>query len=199
MAVRYGVSENTARMFMHKVREGMKSSGAYPMDGNVHVDEFVVGGKEAGKPGRSYDSKKKKVVCAVQLTDEGKVRRFYALKIKDFSSESLVGIFEKHISAEAKITTDEWRGYGPISKNYQIRQMPSNNGLNFKALHTMIHQVKSWIRTTYSWVSEKHIERYLNEFSYRLNRSQDKATIFNNLIKRMVKADKIYQAKIICT
>jgi len=62
------------------------------------------GGKEAGKPGRSYDSKKKKVVCAVQLTDEGKVRRFYSLKIKDFSSDSLVGIFDKHISAGAKIT-----------------------------------------------------------------------------------------------
>lgn len=198
MAVRYGVSENTARLFMHKVREGMKSSGASPMDGNVQVDEFVVGGKEAGKPGRSYDSKKKKVVCAVQLTDEGKVRRFYSLKIKDFSSDSLVGIFDKHISAEAKITTDEWRGYGPISKDYQIKQIPSNNGLNFKALHTMIHQVKSWIRTTYSWVSEKHIERYLNEFSYRLNRSQSKATVFNNLIKRMVKADKIYHVQIIC-
>ena len=89
---------------MHKVREGMKSSGASPMDGNVQVDELVVGGKEAGKPGRSYDSKKKKVVCTVQLTDEGKVRRFYSLKIKDFSSDSLVGIFDKHINAEAKIT-----------------------------------------------------------------------------------------------
>jgi transposase-like protein len=198
MAVRYGVSENTARLFMHKIREGMKSSQANPMDGNVHVDEFVVGGKEDGKPGRSYESKKKKVVCALQLTDDGKVRRFYSLKIKDFSSESLAVIFEKHISAEANITTDEWRGYSPISKNYQIKQIPSNKGLNFKALHTMIHQVKSWIRTTYSWVSEKHIERYLNEFSYRLNRSQNKATVFNNLIKRMVEADKIYHVQIIC-
>jgi hypothetical protein len=54
------------------------------------------------------------------------------------------------------------------------------------------------IRTTYSWVRKKHIERYLNEFSYRLNRSQSKAIVFNNLIKRMVKADKIYPAQILC-
>ncbi len=199
MAVRYGVSENTARLFMHKVREGMKSSGEHPMDGEVHVDEFVVGGREEGKPGRSYDSKKKKVVCALQLTDEGKVRRFYALKIRDFSSKSLKGIFESHISKRAKVTTDEWRGYGPIAKNYSITQIPGNNGLSFKALHTMIHQVKSWIRTTYSWVSEKHIERYLNEFSYRLNRSQSKASVFNNLITRMVKASKIYHTQIVCS
>ena len=183
---------------MPKIREGMKSSKANPMDGNVHVDEFVVGGKEDGKPGRSYDSKKKKVVCAFQLTDDGKVKCFYSLKIKDFSSESRAVIFEKQISAEANITTDEWRGYGPISKNYQIKQIPSNKGRNFKALHTLIHQVKSLIRTTHSWISEKHIKRYLNKCSYRLNRSQSKATVFNNLIKRMVQADKIYHAKIIC-
>lgn len=198
MSVRYGVSENTARLFMHKVREAMKSSENYPMDGDVQVDEFVVGGKESDKPGRSYHSKKKKIVCALELTQEGKVKRFYALKIKDYSSKSLRRIFEKHISNEAKVTTDEWRGYKPLSKDYVIEQIPSDSGMNFKALHTMIHQVKSWIRTTYSWVSEKHIDRYFNEFCYRINRSQNKNTIFNNLINRMVTGDKIYHTQIIC-
>ena len=63
----------------------------------------------------------------------------------------------------------------------------------------MIHQVKSWIRTTYSWVSDFNINRYLDEFCYRLNRSRSKINIFNNLIERMVKSDKIYQNKIICS
>ena len=57
----------------------MKSSEVHPMDGNVYVNEFVVGGKEDGKPRRSYDTKKKKVVFALQLTIGGKVRRFYSL------------------------------------------------------------------------------------------------------------------------
>lgn len=198
MSVRYGVRENTARLFMHKVREAMKSNENHPMGGTVHVDEFVVGGKEQGKQGRSYDSKKKKTVCTVELTDKGKVKRFYALKIKDFSAKSLRTIFAKHISTEAEITTDEWKGYRPI-KEYKIEQIPSNNGLNFKALHTMIHQVKSWIRTTYSWVSEQHIDRYFNEFCYRINRSQSKETIFINLIVKMVKSDNVLHKQIICS
>ena len=200
MSVRYGITETTARLFMHKIREAMKSSESQPMDGevHVHVDEFVVGGKENNKPGRSYHSKKKKTVCALQLTKEGKVMRFYALKIKDYSAKSLSEIFDKHISKDAKITTDEWRGYRPLAKDYSIEQIPSDNGMNFKALHTMIHQVKSWIRTTYSWVSEKHIDRYFNEFCYRINRSQSKATIFNNLITRMANSEKIYHTQIIC-
>jgi transposase-like protein len=198
MGVRYGVTEKTARLFMHKVREAMKSSENNPIDGNVDIDEFVVGGKEKGKVGRSYDSKKKKTVCAVQLAESGKVKRMYAMKIDDFSAQSLVKIFDKHIDQKAKVRTDQWKGYRPLFKNYNITQIPSNHGGNFKALHTMIHQIKSWIRTTYSWVSEFNIDRYYNEFCYRINRSQSKNSIFNNLIVRMVQADKINQHQIIC-
>jgi len=198
MADRFGITEKTARLFMHKVSEAMKSSGNQPINGNVHIDEFVIGGREEGKIGRSYDSKKKKIVCAVELTDDGKVKRMYSMKIDNYSAKELNKLFEKHISIEATVTTDKWKGYRPLMKQYDIHQIKSNKGLNFKALHTMIHQVKSWIRTTYSWVSDFNIERYLNEFSYRINRSQMKDNIFNNLIRKMVVADKIYQSKLVC-
>lgn len=197
VARRYGINRKTAMNFMHKVREAMKSSENYPLKGEVHVDEFVVGGQEAGHTGRSYGGKKKKVVCAVELTEEGKVKRFYALKIKDFSAKSLRSIFDQHIDKDAQVVSDEWKGYRPIAKDYSIKQIPSELGLNFKAIHTMIHQVKSWLRTTYSWVSKRHIERYLSEFSYRINRSQNKETIFHNLISRMVKKEKLYISNMI--
>ncbi len=197
MGVRYGVTEKTARLFMMKVREAMASSGNNPMDGDVHVDEFVIGGIDPRKTGRSYSGKKKKAITAVQLTEDGKVKRMYAMKIEDFSARSLQYIFVNHISRDAKVVTDQWRGYRPISKAYDITQIKSNAGLNFKALHTMIHQVKSWIRTTYSWVSEHNLNRYFNEFCFRINRSQTKATIFNNLVTKMVNSDIIYQSKLI--
>jgi len=199
MGVRFGLTEKTARLFMHKVREAMKSSENHPMDGMVHIDEFVVGGREKGKVGRSYNSKKKKVVTAVELTNKGKIKRMYALKIDNFSAKELEKIFDKHIDQNAKVTTDKWKGYRPLFEDYHITQIESNGGKNFIALHTMIHQVKSWIRTTYSWVSDFNINRYLDEFCYRLNRSRSKVNIFNNLIERMVNSDKIYQNKIICS
>lgn len=197
MSVRYGISENTARLFMHKVREAMKSDEKDAMKGTVYVDEFTVGGKEENKQGRSYDTKKKKVVCAVEVTQEGKVKRVYAQKIKDFSSRSLRGIFDRHIDKSANVITDQWKGYRPI-KDFNITQIPSNKGQNFPILHTMIHQIKSWLRTTYSWVSEFNINRYLSEFSFRINRSQTKDTIFNNLIKRMVERNNLYHQNLVC-
>lgn len=120
------------------------------------------------------------------------------MRIEDFSARSLQYMFINHISRDAKITTDKWRGYRPIAKAYNIKQIESSSGLNFKALHTMIYQLKSWIRTTYSWVSDFNINRYFNEFCFRINRSQSKAIIFNNLITKMVNKEKVYHNQIIC-
>ncbi len=199
VGTRFGVTEKTARLFMHKVREAMKSSNNHPMKGNVEVDEFVLGGREKGKVGRSYDAKKKKVVCAVEYTVQGKVKRMYSLKIDNFSAKELRKIFDQHIDETATITTDKWKGYNPLKQDYNITQIESDKGLNFKKLHTMIHQIKSWIRTTYSWVSDFNVDRYFSEFCYRINRSKYKNTIFDNLIKRMVKAEKINQDQLICS
>ena len=117
--------------------------------------------------------------------------------IDNYSAKELKKLFEKHISEQAEVTTDCWKGYRPLMAEYNIVQVESNGGLNSKALHTMIHQVKSWIRTTYSWVSEFNINRHLDEFCSMINRSQMKNNVFNNIIGWMVAADKIYQEKLI--
>ena len=186
VAKRYGISRQTAWTFMHKVRTAMGSSGKNPMEGNVQVDEFVFGGKETQKQGRSKDSRKKKIVGAVELTETGKVKRVYFNKIEDYSSKSLSTIFDAHISTGARVFTDKWTGYVPIGKRYDIHQNYSDKGNNMKQMHTIIHQVKSWLRSVYSWVHEGHIEKYLAEYSFRINRSIYKQTIFHKLIERMV-------------
>ena len=131
------------------------------------------------------------------LLTQGKVKRFYALKIPDYSSKSLRTIFDKHISKTAQVTTDQWKGYKPI-KDFNITQISSNDEKNFHTLHKIIHQVKSWIRGIYSWVSEFNIDRYLAEYSFRINRSQSKETIFNNLIKRLIERKPIFQSQLVC-
>ena len=141
--------------------------------------------------------RKSKFFVQWNLLTQGEVKRFYALKIPDFSSKSLRTIFDKHIDKTAYITTDEWKGYRPI-KEYNITQKPSNDGKNFPTLHKVIHQVKSWMRGIYSWVSEFNIDRYLAEYSFRINRSQSKETIFNRLMKRMLEREPIFQSLLIC-
>lgn len=110
MAVHYGVTEKKEHLFMMKIKESTSSSCNHPMVSEVHLDEFVLGGKYPGKIGRSYSRKKKKAVTAIELTEEGKVKRLFAMLIKDFSAESLQYIFVNPINREACVTRDKWHG-----------------------------------------------------------------------------------------
>lgn len=190
LSKRLGISRPTAWLFMQKVRIAMKSSEQYPMKGKVTVDEFVFGGKEDLKQGRSNNSKKKKIAIAVEQDENGGVKRVYFKKISNYSSEELTKIFESHISDSAEIKTDQWTGYKPLKKKYSITQIKSNT-TDFFALNTIVHQVKAWLRSVYSYMNEAHIEKYLDEFSFRINRSIHKQTIFHTILNRLMKSEHI--------
>ena len=55
------------------------------------------------------------------------------------------------------------------------------------------------LRGIYSWGSEFNIDRYLAEYSFRINRSQSKETIFNKLIKRIVEGSPVFQSQLVCS
>ena len=55
------------------------------------------------------------------------------------------------------------------------------------------------LRGIYSWVSEFNIDRYLAEYSFRINRSQSKDTIFNKLMKRIVERSPVSQSQLVCS
>ncbi len=196
MGKRFDIRQGTAWYFMQKVRKAMKSSQNYPLSELIHVDEFTVGGKEQGKQGRSYDSKKKKAVIAIELSEKPQVKRVYVRSIDDYSAKSLTPIFEEHISTTAQIVTDKWRGYEPLKKKYNIEQKFSDNGKNFKELHIIIMQLKSWLRAIPTHVTKWHIQAYFDEFCFRINRSQFKRSIFHKTIERMVIAKPIYHKDI---
>ena len=89
-------------------------------------DVLRVATKEDLKQGRSTDSKKKKIVAAVEIDPKGGIKRAYFKKIDDYSSTELNKIFESHISTEASVKTDKWTGYKPLKDLYNIEQIKGN-------------------------------------------------------------------------
>lgn len=192
----FGVNLKTAYNFKRKVQYAMKSSGNHPLGGMVHVDEFVIGGPEEGKKGRSIDTEKKKICIAVEIIEnqhssEKTIGNAYAISIENYSANELTKLFEKHIDEQATIQTDEWKGYNPLKKHYNITQVKSEQGRNFPQLHLLIMNIKSWIRGIHHSVSKNHIQRYLDEFFFRFNRRKwiDRIPIL--LLNKMIKTDKI--------
>lgn len=174
----FELQQKTCWLFKRKIQQAMESSEQYPLTGQVEVDEFLVGGYEEGKQGRSH-GKKKLVIVGIEKIGKDKIGRAYAKVIETSSSEELKPFFDKYISTKAKVKTDRWRGYIPIREDYKkLKQVPSQKGAAFPELHTHIMNLKGWLRGIHHHCSSDHIQAYLNEFHFRFNRRNHLKTIF---------------------
>ena len=154
------------------------------MKGKVEVDETVVGGQEEGVVGRKND-KKKLVVFAIERHGKG-VGRLYGKVIKRSTAKELGAFMKQTIEPEAQIKTDIWSGYKPLKKDFaNLSQVSSGKkGENFPDLHRAIMGFKGWLRGMHHHA--EHLQAYVNEYTYRFNRNNMKAKIFENLMRRMV-------------
>lgn len=181
----YGLRQKTCWEFKWKIQQAMKSSGKHPLTGEVHVDEFYVGGEEDGIIGRNPKGKKKLVIAALEIV-KGGVGRAYAQVIDDASATSFRPFFEKHISKDATIVTDEWNGYKPLMRDYNIEQRRSDDGKAFPQMHIHIMNIKGWLRGIHHHCSKERMQGYLDEYHFRFNRRVHMDTIFDVLTRRMV-------------
>src|SRR5690606_5351650 len=93
--------------------KAMKSSEDHPITGEAEVDETVFGGQEEGV--RERKNKNEKEACCGRHREEGQgglspLRPGYT----QGWFPAIGWIYErphKHISQEAKVTTDQWTGY----------------------------------------------------------------------------------------
>ncbi len=112
----------------------------------------------------------------------------YAQIIENASSASFRPFFEAHISKDAEVVTDEWTGYKPLTKEYpKLKQIPSINGKSHPDMHIHIMNLKGWLRGIHHHCSKERLQGYLEEYHFRYNRRNNMDTIFDTLMKRMVK------------
>jgi hypothetical protein len=181
----FELRQMTCWEFKWKIQQAMQSSQKYPLEGEIHVDEFFIGGPEEQKPGRSKGDKRL-VVVALEKIGDG-VGRAYAEIIENASAEDFQPFFNKYISKNAKVITDGWSGYSPLKKEYlNLVQIPSDEGKSFPDLHIHIMNLKGWLRGIHHHCSAERLQGYLDEYHFRYNRRNNLDTIFDILIKRMV-------------
>lgn len=182
----FSISQKTCWRFRNKVQTSMKSSGLHLLTGNVDVDEFLVGGPEEGKRGRSH-GKKKLVIIALERIGTNNFGRSYMQYIQHSSTKEFRPFFNANISKDAFIRTDNWKSYTALKDEYpNLEQVESDNGNNFRELHIQIMNFKGWLRGIHHHCSKKHMQDYLDEYCYRFNRRNYLDTIFHKLTERLV-------------
>ena len=188
----------TAWTMLHKLRRAMVRPGRDLLTGRVEVDECYLGGLEEGLPGR-LNVAKALVVVAAQEDGPG-IGRIRMRHIVDASAASLMPFVQDSVAPGSVIHTDGWLGYLPLqSKGYEhevtfLKGKKKTPSELMPRVHRVISLLKRWLIGTHQGaVSHKHLEYYLDEFTFRFNRrtSRSRGKLFFRLAQQAVAVDPV--------
>ena len=171
-----GVTQKTAWFMLQRIREAC--GGDYStLSGIVEIDESYFGGK---KRNRHFDKKQKtgrgpvgKQAVLGMRERQGRTR---AMPIEKTDGKTLHGAIYEHIQIGSTIYTDEHRGYlgldGLLYNHGSVKHSAKEyvNGMIYtNGIESVWALLKRGYTGTFHHFSFKHIQKYLNEFTFRLN------------------------------
>ncbi len=193
----------TAWTWLHKLRHAMVRPGRDRLSGLVEVDETYVGGKAEGLRGRG-SAKKSIVVIAVEEKEYG-IGRVRLRRRDDASHASLAGFIQDVVTIGSTIRTDGWSGYNGLDKlgyEHDVKNISRSEESTDELLphvHRVASLLKRWLLGTLQGsVGAKHLDYYLDEFTFRFNRrkSKKRGKLFYRLVQQAVQVDPVTWDKI---
>jgi transposase-like protein len=194
----------TAWTLLHKLRRAMVRPGRDLLTGRVEVDECYIGGLEEGLPGR-LNLQKALIVVAAQEDGPG-IGRIRMRHIVDASAASLVPFVQDSVELGSLIHTDGWLGYLPLENRGYEHEVTLLKGKKktpsdlMPRVHRVISLLKRWLVGTHQGaVSHKHLDYYLDEFTFRFNRrrSKSRGKLFFRLAQQAVAVDPVTYYRIV--
>jgi transposase len=178
-----GVTYKTAWRMNHQIRQLMNDKPA-TFCGTVEADETYIGGKHKGRSGRGAHGK----TPVIGVLERG--GSIVAKATPDVSSDSVVTNIAKTTRLGATVMTDEFPSYRPLGrvgfdhKTIKHREHKYVDGdIHTNGIESFWAQLKRSINGTFHHVSPKHLQKYLNEFSYRHNHRKSETPMFSRLIE----------------
>ncbi|HSQ97290.1 MAG TPA: IS1595 family transposase [Rickettsiales bacterium] len=192
------VNKNTAWRMQMQIRKAMNETPSL-LSGIVEMDETYIGGKPRKSNNKDDDNnitplkrgrgtKKTAVVGMVQRHGKVIAKKQSKLSFMDLKRTAKESIdFNNSI-----LMTDDYRGYIPF-KNFINHQTVNHSNKQyvdgFKHTNTIEGfwgLLKRGITGQYHWLSDKYLNRYINEFCFKYNNRQNK-NIFELLLINAVR------------
>lgn len=175
------VTQKTAWFMLHRLRHAAETkSFNAPLDGDVEVDETYVGGKSKNRHARQRGKGVKKPVKAAIV---GAVQRNGDVRAEHVPSPTranLHRVVRENVSTEARLMTDANNSYNVLSVDYDHHVVNHQRGEYVVAGNVHTNSIESiWalfkrqVIGTHHWVSQKHLQSYINEMTWRFNRREE--------------------------
>ena len=181
-------SYKTAWLLEHKLRKAMVNPDRTLLAGVIEVDESSIAFQTKNDPvcggqGRSHDGKIM-IVGAVECVDDGTSRRIRLAQIEDYTGDTLKGFVENVTDASSTIMTDGLSSYHGMEGRKHIPRVVGSMAAHM--VLPWIHKVFSNLKTlglgVYHGFRKKHIQAYLDEFTFRWNRKRSYETAWSTLL-----------------
>ena len=183
----------TAWTWLHKLRRAMVRPGRDRLGGRVEVDETYLGGLEEGVRGRRTEIK---ALVGVACEEDGKgTGRIRLRQIRDASAASLQAFVAEAIQPGSVVHTDGWEGYTGLEMRgytHEVTVLKRHQQSAVELLprvHLVTSLLKRWLVGTHQGaVSLRHLDYYLDEFTFRFNRrkSRSRGKLFYRLLQQAV-------------
>lgn len=185
----------SAWLLLQKIRQAMSPLGHFKLSGEVEVDETFVGGSREGKRGRGAEGK---TLVAIAVETDGKnMGRARLHRIESSTREELHGFIQSQVAPGALVHTDGLNSYGKLTAyQHEPRKKSKENPDVLPRVHIVVANLKMWLRGTYNRLPSKHLQRYLDEFTFRFNRRWKLSSIFSILAYRCLTTPTITFAEL---
>lgn len=175
-----GVTYKTAWFMCHRIREAMKSDptsmlGGPGSSGIVEADETYWGNAtdENGKKLEKVKGGWHKMAIFSLVERNGEKRTFH---IPSVNATTLGTILKAQVAASARLMTDEARSYTGPGKHFASHETVNHGQKEYargdvtsNTVEASFSILKRGLIGTFHSVSEKHLQRYCNEFDFRWN------------------------------
>ena len=185
------VTGKTAWLLRRKIQHAMaRGEGELMLRGIVELDEAFVGGKEpgSGRRGRGQPHKTLVLVAASQSA-KGGLGAAHLEVIEDAKAATLLAVAKETIAPGTAVRTDGYRGYGRLGASgyeHHARVLAGGNDIDewLPWSHIVLANFKRWFLDIFHGVSPAHLQAYLDEFCYRLNRRGQREDLFRRVLNR---------------
>ena len=186
-------SYQTAWVWLHKLRRAMVRPGRDRLTGDVEVDETYVGGQESDVHGR--ETRMKSIVVVAAQEEGNGTGRVRLRRLPDVSSSSLLPFVRDAVEPGSTVHTDGWVGYNGLTASgykHRVTNIARSGRLAHELLprvHRIASLLKRWLLGTHQGaVSDRHLDYYLDEFTFRFNRrgSRARGLLFYRLLQQAV-------------
>ena len=185
------MTQKAAWHLAHRIRE-MWNDETAKMAGPVETDETYIGGLEKNK----HNSKKLKAgrgpvgKTAVVGMKDRETNTVKATVVKRTDAATLQGFVNENREEGATVYTDEHRSYEGLDNHESVKHSVSEyvkDQAHTNGIESFWAMLKRGYHGTYHHMSEKHLDRYVQEFSGRHNaRPLDTAEQMTALTQSMV-------------